>query len=78
MTSLQNKQDDTYTYGVAHWDPSHDIPNAAYSTICLNVKHSREYLKGTAVDSASPIDIQNSTDQVQLTCGLNVFLEGIN
>eukprot|EP00961_Rhodomonas_salina_P088756 1194007-Rhodomonas_salina.1 len=78
MMQLQNKQDDTYTYGVAHWDPSHDIPNAAYSTICLNVKHSHEYLKGTAVDSASPIDIQNDTDQAQLTCGLNVFLEGIN
>eukprot|EP00961_Rhodomonas_salina_P015540 208787-Rhodomonas_salina.1 len=71
--SLQNKQDDTYTYGVARWDPSHHIPNAAYSTICLNVKHSREYLEGAAVDSesASPIDIQNNTDQVQLTCGLN-------
>eukprot|EP00961_Rhodomonas_salina_P099123 1333127-Rhodomonas_salina.1 len=73
-----NKEDEVYTYGLSWWDPSHEIPAASYSTICLNVRHSRKYLQGAAVDSASPIDIQNDAEQAQLTCWPNVFLEGIN
>eukprot|EP00961_Rhodomonas_salina_P151991 2046140-Rhodomonas_salina.4 len=73
-----NKEDEVYTYGLSRWDPSHEIPTASYSTICLNVRHSSEYLQGAAVDSASPIDIQNDAEQAQLTCRPNVFLEGIN
>eukprot|EP00961_Rhodomonas_salina_P199671 2693341-Rhodomonas_salina.1 len=61
----------------ASWDQSHDIPPNAYSTICLNVTQIGECLKKAAVDSASPIDIQNEEELAQLTCGPNVFLEGI-
>eukprot|EP00961_Rhodomonas_salina_P018639 250836-Rhodomonas_salina.2 len=74
---VANKTDDLYTVSFARWDPSQDIPSEAYSTICLNVTQNREYLKGAAVDSASPIDIQNEEELAQLTCSPNVFLEGI-
>eukprot|EP00961_Rhodomonas_salina_P189052 2550715-Rhodomonas_salina.1 len=47
-----NKDDDKYTYGLSRWDPTHSIPAAAYTTICLNVKQSSEYLNRAAVDSA--------------------------
>eukprot|EP00961_Rhodomonas_salina_P240972 3255897-Rhodomonas_salina.2 len=60
----ENKQDEPYTCSLSHWDQSHDIPAASYSTICLNVKHLREYLQDAAVDLASPIDIQNELEQV--------------
>eukprot|EP00961_Rhodomonas_salina_P012370 166633-Rhodomonas_salina.1 len=41
------------------------------------VNKTDDTLNGAAVDLASPIDIQNDEDQVQLTCAPNVFLEGI-
>eukprot|EP00961_Rhodomonas_salina_P219220 2963554-Rhodomonas_salina.2 len=48
-----------------------------YTTICLNVTQSNAHAKGAAVDSASPIDIQNDHGQANLTFGDSVFLEGI-
>eukprot|EP00961_Rhodomonas_salina_P000246 3215-Rhodomonas_salina.2 len=66
-----NKTDDEYKLSFSRWDPLHIIPADAYPTICLNVKQSGEYLKGAAVDLASPIDIQNDLEQAQLTCKPN-------
>eukprot|EP00961_Rhodomonas_salina_P018637 250835-Rhodomonas_salina.1 len=74
---VANKTDDLYTVSFVCWDPSQDIPSDTYSTICLNVTQNREYLKGAAIDSARPIDIQNEEELAQLTCCPNVFLEGI-
>eukprot|EP00961_Rhodomonas_salina_P162014 2182407-Rhodomonas_salina.1 len=74
---ITNKTGDECLLSAARWDPTHTIHPSSYSTICLNVRQSYEYLNGAAVDSASPIDIQNDEDQVRLTCGPSVFLEGI-
>eukprot|EP00961_Rhodomonas_salina_P249976 3378747-Rhodomonas_salina.1 len=74
---IVNKTDDIYTVSFSRWDPTQEISPQAYSTICLNVTQSSEYLKGAAVDSASPINIQNEDELAQLTCGANVFLKGI-
>eukprot|EP00961_Rhodomonas_salina_P245023 3311098-Rhodomonas_salina.2 len=74
---IANKTDDIYTVAFANWDPTQNISPESCSTICLNVTQSNEHLKGAAVYSASPIDIQNEDELVQLTCGPNVFLEGI-
>eukprot|EP00961_Rhodomonas_salina_P213282 2880714-Rhodomonas_salina.1 len=40
-------------------------------------QYARQYLEGAAVDSVSPIDIQNDGELANLTCAPNVFLEGI-
>eukprot|EP00961_Rhodomonas_salina_P017199 231392-Rhodomonas_salina.1 len=72
-----NKTDDKYTVSFARWDPTQIIDPQSYTTICLNVKQSKQYLEGAAVDSASPIDIQNDGELARLTCTPNVFLEGI-
>eukprot|EP00961_Rhodomonas_salina_P285169 3853295-Rhodomonas_salina.2 len=72
-----NKTDDKYTVSFTSWDPTQIIDPLLYTTICLNVKQSKQYLEGAAVDSASPIDIQNNGKLARLTCTPNVFLEGI-
>eukprot|EP00961_Rhodomonas_salina_P297072 3936917-Rhodomonas_salina.1 len=72
-----NKIADEYTVSFARWDPAQHIHPESYTLICLNVKQSKEYLEGAAVDSASPINIQNDDELAQLTCAPNIFLEGI-
>eukprot|EP00961_Rhodomonas_salina_P141180 1900670-Rhodomonas_salina.1 len=74
---MANKSDDEYSYSVSRWDPNQNIDPASYTTICLNVRQAKEYLNGAAVDSASPIDIQNDEEQAQLTCAPKIFMEGI-
>eukprot|EP00961_Rhodomonas_salina_P233665 3157842-Rhodomonas_salina.2 len=72
---IANKTSDECLLSVACWDPTHTIHPSSYATICLNVCQSNEYLNRAAVDSASPINIQNSEDQVRITCGPSVFLK---
>eukprot|EP00961_Rhodomonas_salina_P256172 3462086-Rhodomonas_salina.1 len=74
----ESKTDEVYLVSCSPWTLSTTPPPNYFNfEICLNVRQATGQPLGAAIDSASPIDIQNQKDLAKLTFCPSVFLEGI-
>jgi hypothetical protein len=66
-----NKLLEEYSISLADWSPKLALHSKEYVNVSLNVR------QGACVDSGSPVDITFAKDEVNLTCGEKVYLQGI-